>query len=106
MAMAATKLPIMQTDDQDMHLMQTRWASIINPVIGAPILQGQLLRSVNLITGDNVINHGLGRNLQGWVVTRLRAPSSLYDTQDSNSMPQLTLNLNSSAPCVADLWVF
>jgi hypothetical protein len=99
-------LPKFQTKDTDLQLMQSAWAAQINPVLGNPITQGTLIRNVALVTGANAINHKLGRALQGWVLTRQRASAAVYDTQDTNTHPELTLNLISSAPIVADIYVF
>lgn len=99
-------LPIMQSDSEQLHMMQTRWASILNPVITNPIAHGAVLKQVTLVSGANVINHKLGRKLQGWFITRLRGAANLYDTQDANSMPDLTLQLQSSANVIADIYVF
>jgi len=87
--------------------MQTVWAQQIVPIIEAPINQGIVLTNVSLVAGANVVNHLLGRKLQGWNVVRMRSTfSEIYDTQDSNSQPGLTLLLNSSVPVVVDLYVF
>jgi hypothetical protein len=89
-----------------LELMQTSWASELNPVLANPLVQGQLLKSVSLVAGQNIVNHKLGRALQGWVVTRIRASATLYDQQDANKTPGLTLVLQASAPVVVDLYVF
>lgn len=87
--------------------MLTKWASILNPLLKNPALDSLILENVTLVTGSNVINHKLGRPLQGFKVTRMRSNfAEIYDTQDSNQMPQLTLNLNASAGVVIDLEVF
>lgn len=86
--------------------MQTRWATELNPVISNPLTNSIILQSVVLKTGSNVINHKLGRKLAGWIPTRVRALANLYDTQDSNQTPQLTLVLVSSADVTIDLVVF
>lgn len=99
-------LPIFVTDDKDFSLMQTRWASEINPLLQSPALQGRLIQSVKLSTGDNIVNHQLGRKLQGWCIVRLRAAASIYDKQDANQIPNLTLTLNTSADVTVDLYVF
>lgn len=99
-------LPYIQTDSRELSQLQTTWASQINPVLTQAILGGNYLKNVSLTTGDNVINHKLGRNLQGWIITRIRSAATLYDTQDTNQSPSLTLNLNSSANCVVDLLVY
>lgn len=100
-------LPRFQSDDQALSLLQTSWASQLEPVLRNPTLQTVLLKNVALASGDNVVNHRLGRKLQGWHIVRLRDVSpAIYDTQDSNPTPQLTLNLVSSAAVVVDLVVF
>lgn len=87
--------------------MMTKWAAAINPLLSNPILDSSTLASVQLTTGANVINHKLGRNLQGWKITRMRSNfSQIFDTQDANQTPNLTLNLNSSANVVVDIEVF
>ncbi len=100
-------LPIMNSDSQEMSMMQTRWAAVLDPVVANPIVQGSLIRNVALTTGTNEVNHKLGRRLQGWIIVRQRGPASVYDNQDSNStMQALTLTLVSSAAVIVDLYVF
>lgn len=99
-------LPIYHSDDQTFSMMQTNWAQQLNPVLNNPMQNGQLLRNVSLINGTTKVNHKLGRKLQGWIITRQRASANVYDTQDTNSMPQLTLSLVSSADVIVDLYVF
>ena len=86
--------------------MQTSWASLINPAINAPLANGLVLKSIQLVSGVNVINHLLGHKLQGWSIVRKRAAADIYDTQDSSANPALTLTLVSSAPAVVDIYVF
>ncbi len=87
--------------------MQTTWAQAIDPVLVNPIVNGLILKKIQLIAGTNAVNHLLGRPLQGWYVTRMRGVSAnLYDIQDSNQTPQLTLALFSSDAVTIDLAVF
>lgn len=99
-------LPIFQTKDKDLMLLQTKWVSQLNPLLSNPANQSSILQNVVLGTGINTINHLLGKKLQGWKIVRQRAAASLYDLQDSNPSPQLTLILVSTAPVVIDLEVF
>ena len=87
-------------------LMQTRWAAMLDVLLGNPSLQNTILSGIDLVTGANTINHGLGRSLQGWRIVRQRGVASLYDTQDNNPRPMLTLQLMSSAPVTVDIEVF
>ncbi len=85
---------------------QTQWSSVIDPVLSNPVTNGVLLKNVSLAIGANVINHTLGRKLQGWVPVRLRSSATIFDTQDANTMPELTLQLTASAAAVVDLYCF
>lgn len=103
--MAAT-LPVFQTDNKQLMLLQTSWKTILSPGLANPIMQGTLLRNISLINGQNTINHLLDRPLLGWFVTRQNALANIYDAQNGNSMPNLTLVLVSDAAVTIDLYVF
>ena len=86
--------------------MLTAWATQLDPVISNPLVQGQLLTGVALINGTTVVNHKLGRKLQGWMLAGINAAATVYDNQATNQTPQLTLSLTSNAVCTVNLWVF
>lgn len=87
--------------------MQVRWSTLLQPLLDSPTARPVLLKGVSLSAGSNVVNHLLQRTLQGWTIVRMRgAFSQVYDTQDSNPRPELTLLLHASAPVVCDLLVF
>lgn len=85
---------------------ETEWASQIDPVLNNPSNAAIILPNVSLTVGNNTINHKLGRKLQGYRVVRQRGPASIYDAQDQNQRPNLTLVLVTSASVVVDLEVF
>jgi hypothetical protein len=87
-------------------MAQNRWATALDPMLSNPVLNTVLLKNVALTTGANIVNHKLGRDLQGWYPVRVRSSSTIYDTQDSNQTPQLTLLLVASANVTVDLVVF
>lgn len=97
-----SKLPQQLTLDQ----LQNKWASILNPTINSSIVNGSLLTGVSLDIGTNIINHKLGRKLQGWILVGVNAPAQIYDNQDTNQMSNLTLSLTSDAITTIALWVF
>lgn len=99
-------LPIFHGVSKDLSLLQTNWASIINPVIDLPLVRGFILQRVILTVGSNTINHLLGRKLQGWTIVRQRAQASIYDNQDQNQQAALTLILVSDAVVTVDIYVF
>lgn len=90
-----------------LDMMQVQWAQQLNPLIANPTTNNLILKNVSLAVGTNVINHRLARPLQGWNPTRMRATAAnIYDLQDTNLTPQLTLILVSDANVVVDLVVF
>lgn len=104
--MSLPKFQQVKTDIQDLQTVQTNLVRTLNPVFDTQTLGGNILKNIALTTGSNTISHKLGRNLVGWQIVRQRAASTIYDTQDSNSTPQLTLLLNSSAAVVVDIYCF
>lgn len=89
-----------------LSLLQTKWASLIDPFLSNPSLSSIILPDISLVSGSNSINHTLGRKLLGWRVIRIQGSATLYDQQGSNPMPELTLVLVSNANVVVSLEVF
>lgn len=87
----------------DLPKMQTTWAQQLNPVIANALVQGQQLNNIQLINGVTVVNHKLGRKMQGWIVVDMDAASIIYRSQPFNA---LTLTLTSNAAVSISLWVF
>lgn len=85
-----------------LELMQNRWASILNPLLAIPILNGQVL-SVSLVSGDNVINHKLSRIPQGFFVVDLDSNVTIYRSKPLNN---LTLTLAASGTAQVKIYVF
>ena len=99
------KLPLIQSQTNDLNMVQTKWKSLIDPVLASPLINGRLI-STSLAIGSNRINHLLGRNLIGWFIVGINGVANIYDTQASNQTPDLTLNLTSDAAVKINLWVF
>lgn len=95
-----------QTDNREVNQLQSNIISALQPVIQNPWMAGRLIPNVELTIGDNTINHGLGQKLQGWSIVRKRATADIYDKQDENKTPALTLILYSSVATTIDLYVF
>lgn len=98
-------LPYYKSDDQSLTLLQTAWATQINPVLANPLVSGVLQKNIKLIAGVNVINHMLSRSSQGYIITGMRGLySQIFDTVSTN--PSLTISLTSSVATVIDLYCF
>lgn len=86
-----------------LDMMQNRWASYLDPVLKNPMLSGVYVKDVVLASGDNVINHRLGRVPQGWLIVDINAAVQIYRNASFN---ELTLTLNSSGAATVALYVF
>lgn len=85
-----------------MSLLQTSWASSLNPMLQNPLTNGIII-DVILISGANIINHRLGRKPQGYIIIDQDASASFYRLAPFND---LTLALNSSANVNVSLYIF
>jgi hypothetical protein len=76
----------------------------INDISKVPIIDGNLLKDVNLIAGqDNVINHGLNRGPLFWMLARINAQSTVWEIR--HNLEDRFLKLRCSANCTVNLWV-
>lgn len=96
-------LPIYQTDIREMALLQTVWASQLNPLLKDPLNNGIILHGISLINGVTVINHLLARKLQGWSIVDINGAATVYRSQPKNDK---TLTLTSNAAVIVDIFVF
>ena len=79
------------------------WAAELNPIIQNPMNGIRILQNVVLASGINIINHGLGRMQQGWVITDIQGAATIYR---SAAFTSTTLTLVSSAGVTVNLGVF
>ncbi len=98
-------LPQFNTSDRILSMMQSRWASQLDPVVENPLLKGVILKDVTLAIGDNTVDHKLQRVPQGYLVIDMKDVFSQIFRKES-SMPTLNIILNSSALTVVTLYVF
>lgn len=85
------------------ELANPLWASAINPLLASATASARFLSNVPLAVGANTISHGLGRNLQGWIITDLNGAATIYRSQPLNAF---TLTLTSSAAVTISLELF
>lgn len=81
----------------------TRWKAALDPVLAQPLNSSNLVQNVALINGTTVVNHGLGRKPQGWIISDANAAATIYRSAPFNS---LTLSLTSNAAVTISLVVF
>lgn len=96
-------LAIFNTNNKDLSLLQTSWAQVLNPVIENPLSQSILLPGIKLKNGTTVINHKLGRQMQGWMVADNNLNCQIWRSAPLND---LTLSLTCTADATVNLVVF
>ncbi len=96
-------LPIFQTKDQTLSLLQTSWKAALTPVLQNELNQGILIQDISLINGVTVINHLLSRKQIGWIITDNNAAANIYR---SAALNDATLTLTSNAVCTVSIWMF
>lgn len=79
------------------------WAAALNPVISNPLNSVKVIEQINLVTGKNVINHGLGQVQSGWWFTDINAAITYYRSAPFNNT---ALTLTCSGPAIVNLAVF
>lgn len=92
--------------DPVLNVVQAQLQRILGGLVGVELLEGRLVEGVSLAAGSNEFAHGLGRVLRGWAVVRRSSAATLYDTQDTNTRADKTLQLTASATITVSLWVF
>lgn len=98
-----SSLPFFKDDNQQFMLLQTRWASQLNPILAIPFLSGRAVNNVALIVGSTTINHGLQRMQQGWVITDRNRGGDIYRALPFN---QTTLTLSAGQAQTISVWCF
>lgn len=95
------------SESTDLNKVQDNIDNAFSYLVQDPFTSAVLLKNIKLTAGnDNIINHKLGRNLIGWILVRKRGPGDIWDKQDENTIPNLTLILNTSQDVVVDLRVY
>lgn len=86
-----------------LELLDNQWSAQLNPLLANPLNNASILEDVPLRIGVNVINHKLGRKMQGWFLTDIQGAATIYRSAAFNS---LTLILTSDATVTVNLGVF
>lgn len=93
-----------RTGDRDLQVVQDSVFQCLENIRRREILDGRLIKDVSVNnTTLTEVAHGLGRPLNGWLVTRINADARVWEAASSKDT---LLTLDSSANATIDLWVF
>ncbi len=85
------------------ELLQTQWASQLNPLLANQLNNVSILEGIALINGVTVINHLLQKTQQGWFIVDQNAAATIYRSAPFN---KTTLTLTSNAAVTVNIGVF
>lgn len=94
------------SEDRELQQVQFNIEQAVAPFIKSPILNGRLETSINLTSGDNKIEHKLGRKIIGYIIVSQSASIDIYDNIPTSTDGEKYLTLNSSANAVISAWFF
>ncbi len=97
------QLPLYQTAIKELSLLQTKWKSLVDPILANPMTNMSIIENVSLTSGNNQIPHLLDRMQQGWVIVDIQSAAAVYRYLPFN---RNYLYLNSSATAIISLGVF
>lgn len=89
------------TNDQNLQLIQDAVSSALRPIQSSPFVGGVLLTGVVLAAGTNAIQHTLGRTPTVWVICDTNAAQTVYRTSWTTSL----INLTASGAVTVSLWI-
>lgn len=97
------QLPYFQSDNIILNMLQTKWKSLIDPLLAKPIVNGNQLLAIDLSIGANSIPHRLQRMQQGWILTDVTGAATIYRSEGFNAQ---FLVLTSDAAVTCSIWVY
>ena len=96
-----------QSENKDLNKVQSNIEQLMEPFLNSEVINGVLIKNISLNASiTNQVNHKLGRKPLGWIIVRQRANSIIWDSQDTNTKANRTLELSCSNNVTIDLWIF
>lgn len=72
----------------------------MNPILGG------VFKSAAIGTGDTIVQHGLGRELVGWMIVGQNAASTIYESSSTNNFKDSQIILKASGTVTAKFYFF
>jgi len=97
----------LELENKELNKLQSNIELTFTPIINSEIINGILIRNLNLTTGqDNIVAHKLGRKALGYIIVKKSDESTIWDVDSETFSEKNFLILNCSADVVVSLWVF
>lgn len=100
-------LKTINVTDLPLSFIQDNVENFTNQFGNKKIIEGISVTRIAMTSGvDKVVNHKLGRQWLGWIVTRKSNAADVFESSTSNPAPKNTIILQANANVTLDLWVF
>lgn len=98
------QLPLVNTQDQALSQLSTKWKAILDPVLANTLVQGQQIDGITLTSGQpQAVYHSLGQIPQGWIVVDTNASANIWRSQPFNAK---TITLEASNNTTISIWIY
>ena len=107
--MAGIKAFVKQIDPENQSITQTQSNvnSAVKQIANSPIIDGVVIKEVDVGTVDTVVNHKLGREPLGWIIIRKNEAGEVYEsTTVNNNRDKFLLLRWSTATTDTNFWIF
>ena len=107
--MAGIKSFVKQIDPENQSITQTQSNvnTAVRQIANSPIIDGVLIKNIDVGTTDTVINHKLGREPLGWIIVRKNEAWEIYEsTTVNNNRDKFLLLRGSTATTDTNFWIF
>tara|TARA_R100000664_G_scaffold25460_1_gene35450 strand:- start:2505 stop:2828 length:324 start_codon:yes stop_codon:yes gene_type:complete len=107
--MAGIKAFVKQIDPQNSNITQTQSNvnTALKQIANSAIIDGVLIKNIDVGTADTIVNHKLGREPLGWIVVRKNETGEIYESSTVNKNRDKVLILRgSTATTDTNFWIF
>lgn len=94
------------SENDEVNRLQSHIKTTLNPLLQLPISDGVLLKDLEIGTSDTRVNHGLGREFEGFILTKLNANAAVYESTTANPSKDRYILLKAGSAVTVDIYFF
>ena len=92
--------------NEEVTRLQSHIKTTLNPLLELPISDGVLIKDLSIATSDTLVEHKLGRDYEGFIITRLKTNSVSFESDTANDFKDRKIILKASATATADIYFY
>lgn len=86
-------------------MIQSYLGEMFDAISQSEFISGNIIE-VSLTTSDNLVDHKLNRNFEGWTVIDIDANANVWQSNTMNNNKDKRIILKASAACNAKIYIF